>query len=122
MLLVQIGLALYVIVVFLSQSADGTVTPKVLKVQKVAEANLTRLEGARAETAALNALGAPAGQSAADADFDAQIVALLAAPKTEADLAPVVGEIAKPAQSLFPYESADIYSLGSKPRAPSVVA
>ena len=120
-LLVQIGLALYVIVVFLSQAADGSISPKILKVQKVAEANATRLEGSQTSQGQfLTAL--PQAATAQATALDAQIVALLAAPQAKVDPAPIVAEIATPAQSLFSYESTDIQTLGSKPRAPSVIA
>ncbi len=108
MLLVQIGLALYVIVIFLAQAADGSVTPKVLKVQKVAEANLTKLEsGSHTPTLA-----------------EEQIIALLAAPRTDVVLAPVTLETIPTADNQTPFSntSTDLNSLGSKPRAPSVIA
>jgi hypothetical protein len=110
MLLVQIGLALYVIVVFLSQGADGSVVPKVLKVQKVAEANQIKL-------------ASPAGTIAISA-AEEQIIALLSAPQTDAVLAPValVSSPSADNKNLFSNTSNDLNSLGSKPRAPSVIA
>lgn len=106
MLLVQIGLALYVIVVFLSQSADGSVNPKVLKVQKVAEASQVRIEGSAGVTATA---------------AEEQIIALLAAPQTDTTLARVDLALSPSAdnENLFPHTSTDLNSLGSKPRAPS---
>ncbi len=113
MLLVQIGLALYVIVVFLSQAADGSVVPKVLKVQKVAEANQVRLES-----------GSGAASSVAATAAEQQIIALLAAPQTDIVLAPVALATSPSAaiENLFSNTSTDLNSLGSKPRAPSVIA
>ncbi len=109
MLLVQIGLALYVIVIFLSQGADGSVVPKVLKVQKVAEANQIKLTSGTATVATA---------------VEEQIIALLAAPRTDAVLAPVALITSSSAdnQNLFSNISTDLNSLGSKPRAPSVIA
>ncbi len=111
MLLVQVGLALYVIVIFLSQGADGTIAPKVLRVQKVAEAHQTRLE---------SGMGMASSATAAEQ----QIIALLAAPETAAALAPVILDAAPSAanENLFSNISTDLNSLGSKPRAPSVIA
>ncbi len=120
-LLVQIGLALYVIVVFLSQAADGSISPKILKVQKVAEANATRLEGSQASQGQFLA-ALPQAATAQSTALDAQIVALLAAPQPKTEPIPVIPEIATPAQSIFSYESTDIQTLGSKPRAPSIIA
>jgi hypothetical protein len=111
MLLVQIGLALYVIVIFLAQTADGGVSPKVLKIQKVAEANLTKLQGQQQDAALLPTAA------------EQQIFALLAAPQTDAQIPPVVLEAVIPTtENFFPNTSTDLNSLGSKPRAPSVIA
>jgi len=44
LLFVQIGLALFVIVVFFAQATDGTIKPTVLKVQKVATARQAEIK------------------------------------------------------------------------------
>lgn len=66
-LFVQIGLALYVIVVFLAQSPDGIVKPTVLKMQKIAYAKQTAISsiyGKQAESLAANFSSANLGSGA----------------------------------------------------------
>ncbi len=119
-LLVQIGLALYVIVVFLAQGTDGSISPKILKVQKVAEAKQAKI-GHFTEKALLGSGSSGQNQIVQTSPISPeQIIALLEAPKADLVL-PIVElenfakEDAEVGDSLH-----NIYSIGSKPRAPTI--
>jgi hypothetical protein len=136
-LLVQIGLALYLIVIFLGTGQTGAPSkPQILRIQKVAEvgqhvslANV--LPSAQAGIAAYPALGAPVPVSsltATDTETEKQILALLTAEyiagKTQVvpikDIPVIVLEVDTADQDFQALQT--IHIIGSKPRAPSVIA
>lgn len=109
-LFVQIGLALYVIVVFLAQGANGAVNPKILKVQKVGvaqSAHTLRLES-----------GTNTVSNLESASLDSQILALIAPDTTQA--LPEIVISLHPQGEIEEVKSTDIFNTGSKPRAPTI--
>lgn len=122
-LLVQIGLALYVIVVFLAQGANGTVSPKVLKVQKVAEAkqakHLSLASSAQGQTQVQGTHNLSTGEA-----VEQQILALISAPAKTTEYKnddPSTGwqTAAISDEAETPFSNTDVHILGSKPRAPT---
>lgn len=136
-LLVQIGLALYLIVIFLGTGQAGEPSkPQILRIQKVAEAGqqvslFNLLPSGQTNIASYPALGTPTATSLSlttDSETEKQILALLTAEyivgKTQAvplQYIPVIELAVDTAdQSIKP--SNTLYTIGSKPRAPSVIA
>lgn len=109
LLFVQIGLALYVIVVFLAQGPNGTVNPKVLKIQKVGEAQNTQL---RLENIA---------ESSEQLENLNNVILSLSAPQIAPLNKPEVIISILPNTTIKTPNSPDIFNTGSKPRAPTLV-
>lgn len=148
-LLVQIGLALYLIVIFLGTGQTGAPSkPQILRIQKVAEAGQqvslsNLLPSGQAGTTSYPALGVPTTIPAStssytptstslslttDPETEKQILALLTAEyivgKTQVvplQHIPVI-ELAVDTADHHIQPSETIYTIGSKPRAPSIIA
>lgn len=119
-LFVQIGLALYVIVVFLAQGPNGTVSPKILKVQKVgmAQSAQTIRLGAGANSVAGAIGGVNSVADSASQILDSQILALIAPQPTTLTQPEVIASVT-PQNDFEEPNSTDIFNIGSKPRAPT---
>lgn len=132
-LLVQIGLALYLIVIFLGNSQFDEIKPQVLRVQKVAEAgqqiSLDRLLPASTNQSQIFtgslALTAPSNTFSNEEILSlvtSQSLALLPVSYASVSYTKLAYTSISPKADALKTKVFDIYTIGSKPRAPSTVA